>query len=244
MRGLNLLCLALATGVASAQSLVELRPAKFLLSDSGTLVLNTLPQASWMFVRGDGTQANFDEVPNRLSIAQEGLIAVGADFKPRTRPLDGALMQSLGITQTGQWNVIEYASACALVRKGSGPPTSSAVATARNGLRFEIKPQMDPTCVPAGSDVAFKIYLDGEPLAGVTVKLAPLGAPQEVIRGSKAQARRFIEDPKGWVSKSTDASGYVIFTMPKESQWRVQVAVLKGEQLYSSTLTFQNGAAK
>ncbi len=244
MRGLYLLCLTLVAGAASAQSLIELRPANFLLPDPGNLVLNALPPASWLFVRGDGTQANFDEFPARLLISQDGLTSVGADFKPRTRPLDGALMQTLGITQTGQENVVEYASAVALIRKGSDPQVSSAVATARNGLRFEIKPQMDPTCVPKGSDVAFKVYLDGEPLAGATVKMVPLEVPQEVHGGTKAQARRFLEDPPEWTSKVTVEGGYVVFTMPKEGPWRVQVAVLKGERLYSSTLTFQNGAAK
>jgi uncharacterized GH25 family protein len=109
----------------------------------------------WAFLRSEGSQQNADSgvfgADGWLNFEskQDGVHRVGVDLKPRFE-FDPQKRTQLEV----------HRSAAALIRLGmeSAP---SPVATAKTGQVAEIRPLMDPTALPVGSDLPFRLYIEG-----------------------------------------------------------------------------------
>lgn len=141
---------------------------------------------TWLFLRIAGTQSNWDSTPAPSSglvelpvpLEESGVAAIGLDLRPREGWADGPLwerrLRQLGaeVPSQGRVWVREHRSATALVRSfGSDPdPEASQAATAKTGLDAEIRALMDPTTVPLGADLAFRVFDNGAAIPGAVVR--------------------------------------------------------------------------
>lgn len=91
----------------------------------------------------------------------------------------------------------------ALVQVGADGP--QAAATQPVGLTLEIVPEVSPYATPASGDLPVRVFYEGRPLAGATVKLADLGADKVVA------------------TRVTDAEGRARFALPRGGGWRLTV---------------------
>jgi uncharacterized GH25 family protein len=97
-----------------------------------------------------------------------------------------------------------------LVRVGNAVMTNAAHVTKPLGLTLEIVPEQNPYLVAAPAPLPFRIYYEGRPLSGATVKLNDLGA-----------------DAKPAAKAISDTSGRVAFNVPRKGQWQVNVVWTK-----------------
>lgn len=74
------------------------------------------------------------------------------------------------------------------------------------GLTLEIVPEVNPYALGAGETLPVRVFYEGKPLAGATVKLNNLAA-----------------DAKPVVSYRTDARGRAVFRIPRRGAWQLNV---------------------
>ncbi len=89
-----------------------------------------------------------------------------------------------------------------------GPPSNRPQpwVTRPLGLTLEIVPDVNPYSVGAGEALPVRVFYEGKPLAGATVKLTNLHA-----------------DDRPVVSYRTDARGRAIFKTPRKGAWQLNV---------------------
>lgn len=97
----------------------------------------------------------------------------------------------------------------ALIQVGSGGK-ASAIATQRIGLSLELVLERDPYALPAGADLPVRVFFEGKPLAGGTVKLNNLD---------------FDERPLA--TRITDGAGRALFRVPRIGNWQLNVVWTK-----------------
>ena len=97
-----------------------------------------------------------------------------------------------------------------LFRVGTPTLSHSALVTRPLGLTLEIVPEQNPHTLPAAAPIPFRIYFEGRPLRGATVKLTDLSADAEPV-----------------AKQISNASGRVAFLMPRQGQWQVNVVWTK-----------------
>jgi uncharacterized GH25 family protein len=95
----------------------------------------------------------------------------------------------------------------ALVQVGAGGPQGAA--TRALGLTLEIVPEVSPYATPAPAALPVRVFYEGRPLAGASVKLADLGRDAVVA------------------TQVTDADGRARFAMPGAGAWRLAVVWTK-----------------
>jgi len=232
----------LLTFSAGSGDIVELRPREFVLSQATVQWVSALPPASYVAVRGATKQANLDGFPISLSIDEPGTNFVGADFQPRQVPIQGELMRLLSITQISAGATMEEraSASCLLLRSGQTDIGPSAIASSRLGLRFEIRPLIDPTVATPGTDIPMRLYWEGDALKDCLVRLSPI-ASRKVHSGGggKGRAESYLADPADWISKKTDADGFVALRLPSLGAWRMMAIHSTGSVVYTATLCFK-----
>ena len=97
-----------------------------------------------------------------------------------------------------------------LFRVGNPTLSHSALVTRPLGLTLEIVPEQNPHTLPVAAPIPFRIYFEGRPLRGATVKLTDLSADAEPV-----------------AKQISNASGRVAFLMPRQGQWQVNVVWTK-----------------
>lgn len=93
----------------------------------------------------------------------------------------------------------------ALIQVGNAAQAGD-VATQRIGLSLELVLERDPYTLPPGADLPVRVYFEGKPLVGGMVKLNNLD---------------FDERPLA--ARLTDASGRVLFRVPRIGNWQLNV---------------------
>lgn len=141
----------------------------------------TTSERAWLFVRADGTQENLAEVPRlgededrtRLVLPHVDANLIGLDLAPRVEVVPRAawrrfLEERVGAapaTLLPETRVRRVESMKLLVRvvEPGDEVTPSATAQSKSGQTLELRPLADPTCVPEGGDLPFRVYVpDGE----------------------------------------------------------------------------------
>lgn len=97
----------------------------------------------------------------------------------------------------------------ALIQVGSAGK-ASAIATQRIGLSLELVLERDPYALSASTDLPVRVFFEGKPLAGGTVKLNNLD---------------FDERPLA--TQVTDATGRALFRVPRIGNWQLNVVWTK-----------------
>ena len=93
-----------------------------------------------------------------------------------------------------------------LFRVGNGGGTAHVVQPI--GLKIELVPQVDPTAVPVGSTLRFRLLLDGKP------------APKALVGAISATSK---SAPESWpLTARTDANGEVGFKLNEPGPWLVR----------------------
>lgn len=138
-------------------------------------------ERAWLFVRADGTQENLVEVPRlgeredrtRIVLRHVDANLIGLDLAPRVETVPRAewrrfLEERVGAapkTLSPETRVRRVESMKLLVRVAEPGDTFAPSATAQSkaGQTLELRPLADPTCVPEGGDLPFRVYVpDGE----------------------------------------------------------------------------------
>lgn len=114
-----------------------------------------------------------------------------------------ALRQRTGMTDAPGRELYSR-RAKALIQVGNAPATD--VATRRIGLSLELVLERDPYTLPPGADLPVRVFYEGKPLAGGTVKLNNLD---------------FDERPLA--THVTDAAGRALFRVPRIGNWQLNV---------------------
>lgn len=94
------------------------------------------------------------------------------------------------------------------------------------GLSLEIVPEVNPYTLGAGETLPIRVFYEGKPLAGATVKLNNLDA-----------------DARPVVSYRTDARGRAVFRTPRKGAWQLNVLwtkVIKGNPKADFDTTFSS----
>jgi uncharacterized GH25 family protein len=110
-------------------------------------------------------------------------------------------------TQGVEGNEAYGRRAKAIVQVGTGGPQGAA--TQAVGLSLEIVPEASPYALRKGAALPVRVFYEGRPLAGASVKLADLGRDALVA------------------SQVTDAAGRARFAMPGPGAWRLAVVWTK-----------------
>lgn len=84
----------------------------------------------------------------------------------------------------------------ALFRTG-GSLKASAAFTEKRGGAVSIRPLMDPTLLPAGSDLAVRLYHRGEPLRGTVIRALHTGSGQQASAVSDGQGIAIVRLQSG-----------------------------------------------
>jgi hypothetical protein len=205
------------------------------------------PVVDRLFIRADGGQKNrHDVTPSQpdgdgltLVLTTRGANLVGADIRDAVERIPAAELRTLleraggkiaaTIPDAGEIRVRFVRSAATLLRVSSGdaPREPSAVATSKTGQKAEIRPLMDPTTAAVGSDLPFRVYVDGSKVEGVKV------------RATIAEATA--------VERTTDAGGSLFFPVSAAGVWRLEFAHAKPLErddaadwaVYVGTITFE-----
>lgn len=203
----------------------------------------------WLFVRTEATQWNLEAPEATLDaggsigspLASDTVHRVGVDLRVEQATVDSIDFESANRRLSATWIgpasasriragdriVVRHArSASAILRlPGTGAP--SPVATAKTGQAAEIRPLMDPTALDPGSDLPFRLYAGGSPVAGARV----LGTP-----------------PSGEpvLSNRTDSAGIGSIRVSRSGRWRLEFHVARLDKapgndvtLFSGTLVFE-----
>lgn len=156
----------------------------------------------WLFVRAAGGQENYGyerpfpraEGALVLHLAPAEATVVGAELAPRIERLEAAELlaflreripaahwpadlaaQSPSVAQ----RVRRLESLELIVRAELAPAPPSGSAQSKTGQAAQIRPYADPTRVPLGSDLPFRVYLPGELEGGLVLAQRPDGAAPE-----------------------------------------------------------------
>lgn len=140
-------------------------------------------ERAWLFVRADGTQENLAEVPRlgaqedrtRVDLRHVDANLIGLDLAPRVESVPREewrrfLAERVAAAPTGlppETRVRRVESMKLLVRLAAPGDvrTPSATAQSKTGQTLELRPLADPTCVPEGADLPFRVYVpDGDPV--------------------------------------------------------------------------------
>ena len=138
-------------------------------------------ELGWFFVRGEGTQRNYDELAplaedaTRLVLEPEspGPLLVGWDLPPRVEQMEPAALRAFLGERTPDpagpkatralanrtVPVLRLESLMLVVRPEVLPVAPSPVVLSKAGMRMELRALFDPTSVAPGSDLAFRIYV-------------------------------------------------------------------------------------
>jgi len=206
-------------------------------------------ERAWLFVRAAGTQENVEHLPlapvggllrARIPLPHADANRIGVDLLPRTEVVSRATWQRFAEEKLGQLrpaaelpeelSVRRVESLALLVRvlAPGDEPRPSATAHSKSGQAFELRPLMDPTCVPPGSDLLLKVY-----------------APEGESEGLRIVARNL---PSGdTLNLVTRAGGVADLPIAHPGLWTVEVhrlaPVAAGAgvdlELHSSTLVFE-----
>lgn len=205
-----------------------------------------------LFARNEGSQENRDAVTpvagsaslTRVTLSESGAALIGVEFAPRIEVvavdvLRQATNQRLAESQrkaldaatpAGNVRVRLVQSAATLARvvgDSSGRPRASPTAVSKSGLRVEIRPLMDPSLIEAGTDLAIRLYVDGDKRADATVVAVHVasGARQVITPNSTAIANISIAQAGRW---RLEMSAFDRGQAGGDADWT----------LFSSTLTF------
>ncbi len=203
---------------------------------------------TWFFVRVDGTQSNQDAVQPagdngqivQVPIGLPGVTMVGVDFAPMSAGVDAKALRAFVSGRTGaslsavdravesgrSVRVRHTASAKTLVTAivPAGLVVDASTAVSKSGQVVEIRPLFDPTTALVGGDIAARLYVNGDAVAG---------AKAVSVCVATGRVQEWTCNDKGIGSFRVDSSG----------EWRIEfhhAAEGKGEiELYTATLTFQ-----
>lgn len=90
-----------------------------------------------------------------------------------------------------------------IVRVGTSNVRDARYITVPQGLTLEIVPEQNPYTLAANAPIPFRIYYEGQPLAGATVMLNNLGADAQPV-----------------AKQISDGAGRVAFRVPRRGHWQ------------------------
>jgi len=269
----GLLALAWLVLPLSAQSLAHFVPAevapgtgsvelRFVRESTHAVEFQPWPagEIGWLFVRGEGTQSNYDALTplaadaTRLSLELEGPgpLLVGWDLPPRVEPMHPVVLriftgershdrsvpravQTLAENRTVP--VLRLESLALVVGTPAGAVSAgpSAVAISKAGLRMELRALLDPGSLAPGSDLPFRLYLPEGGREDVLVRCVHLesGATQALTLAQDGGVRARPDRPGAWMLEATRVRAL-------DASPAVQGAAL---ELASTTLVFVLPAA-
>lgn len=241
LRALFLLGLAFP---ASAQSLARFVPAEVEASGSGSVELRFVRESThavelqpwpareigWLFVRGEGTQRNYDALPplaadaTRLNLELEGPgpLLVGWDLPPRVEPMHPVVLrvfiaershdrpvpraiQALAEYETVRVLRLESLALVVGPPAGAAPAGAPAIAISKAGLRMELRALLDPSFLAPGSDLPFRLYLPEGGREDVLVRCVHLESrathPLTLTQDGSVRARP--DRPGAWMLEAT-----------------------------------------
>jgi hypothetical protein len=229
---------------ASAQSLARFVPPELGASATGSLELSFVRESKraielqpwpvrevgWLFVRGEGTQRNFDALAPRaedatrlgLELDGPGPHLVGWDLPPRVERMQPAelraflaerspdrsaprALQALAEGETVPVLRLESLQLLAGSPAGAAPAGPSAVALGKAGLRMELRALFDPGWAAPESDVPFRLYLPEGGRADVLARLVHLESraalPLTLTQDGSLRARP--DRPGAWLLEAS-----------------------------------------
>ena len=201
-----------------------------------------------LLVRADGTQENLEHAPlaadgglfrARIPLPHADANLIGLELLPRTESVARATWQRFAEEKLGaraaaglpaelRVRRVETLELLVRVLAPGDEARPSATAHSKSGLAFELRPLMDPTCLPPGSDLPLKVY-----------------APEGEGEGLRISARNL---PSGAVMHlETRAGGIADLPISHPGIWTVEVHRLAPVasdagadlELHSSTLVFE-----
>jgi hypothetical protein len=217
---------------------------------SGALAWQARP-FEWLFVRGAGTQANHDALPEKTDPeAPDFVVApgasdtwlVGVELDPRVEPVapkdwSAFLRARVAGGQDLARSIaprplrvrhVESCKALLVVRDAEGRSGSSGTSMGKTGQRMELRPLADPCTTTPGGALPLRLYVpEGLPVSQLLVA-------RQLLSGEELRA-------------TFDAQGYAHVELPSAGPWVLEVHAVRRTaqdtaaewELFTTTLAFE-----